>query len=147
MVAVTEPPESTIVRDAPMPPHGGPLALLRFARRNGMLNTSYGRLALRWVWLKLRWRGRLQTDGLCFVAPDVIVLAHEEDPADENHRRSADNLRRQVLPPLERTAGKQAGSRKHQEKSRRVIARRSGRWAGTGPVSPVGMSATVPDPR
>ena len=26
-----------------------------------------------------------------FVAPDVIVLAHEEDPADENHRRSVDN--------------------------------------------------------
>jgi acetyltransferase-like isoleucine patch superfamily enzyme len=71
MVAVTEPPEATIVRDAPMPPSGGPLALLRFARRNGMLNTKYGRLALRWVWLKLRWRGRLQTDGLCFVAPDV----------------------------------------------------------------------------
>ncbi len=29
------------------------------------------RLALRWAWLKLRWRGRLRTDGLCFVAPDV----------------------------------------------------------------------------
>jgi len=29
-----------------------------------------------------------------FVAPDVIVLAHEDDPADENHRRSVDNLRR-----------------------------------------------------
>ena len=29
-----------------------------------------------------------------FVAPGVVVLAHEEDPADENHRRSADNLRR-----------------------------------------------------
>jgi agmatine deiminase len=32
-----------------------------------------------------------------FVAPDVVVLAHEEDPADENHRRSADNLRRLEL--------------------------------------------------
>ena len=32
-----------------------------------------------------------------FVAPDVIVLAHEDDPADENHRRSADNLRRLEL--------------------------------------------------
>jgi agmatine deiminase len=32
-----------------------------------------------------------------FVTPDVIVLAHEEDPADENHRRSADNLRRLEL--------------------------------------------------
>jgi agmatine deiminase len=29
-----------------------------------------------------------------FVAPGVIVLAHEEDPADENHRRSLDNLHR-----------------------------------------------------
>lgn len=32
-----------------------------------------------------------------FVMPNVIVLAHEEDPADENHRRSADNLRRLQL--------------------------------------------------
>jgi acetyltransferase-like isoleucine patch superfamily enzyme len=71
MVAVTHPPEAAIVRGAPMPPHGGPLALWRFARRNGMLNLDYARLALRWAWLKLRWRGRLQTDGLCFVAPDV----------------------------------------------------------------------------
>ncbi|HMS02961.1 MAG TPA: agmatine deiminase family protein [Gemmatimonadaceae bacterium] len=29
-----------------------------------------------------------------FVAPGVIVLAHEEDPADENHARSLDNLAR-----------------------------------------------------
>jgi agmatine deiminase len=29
-----------------------------------------------------------------FVAPGVMVLAHEEDPADENHRRSLDNLTR-----------------------------------------------------
>lgn len=29
-----------------------------------------------------------------FVAADTVVLAHEEDPADENHRRSADNLER-----------------------------------------------------
>src|SRR5215208_906906 len=62
---------SAIGRGAPMPPHGGPVAFWRFARRNGMLNRNYARLALRWAWLKLRWRGRLQTDGLCFVAPDV----------------------------------------------------------------------------
>jgi acetyltransferase-like isoleucine patch superfamily enzyme len=59
------------VRGAPAPLHGGPLALLRFMRRNGMLNLKYGRLIARWAWLKLRWRGRLQTDGLCFVAPGV----------------------------------------------------------------------------
>ena len=29
-----------------------------------------------------------------FVAPGVLVLAHEEDPTDPNHRRSLDNLRR-----------------------------------------------------
>ncbi|WP_025413211.1 agmatine deiminase family protein [Gemmatirosa kalamazoonensis] len=29
-----------------------------------------------------------------FVAPDTVVLAHEEDPTDENHRRSLDNLHR-----------------------------------------------------
>ena len=34
-----------------------------------------------------------------FVAPDVVVLAHEADPSDENHRRSLDNLQR-----LERAA-------------------------------------------
>jgi agmatine deiminase len=29
-----------------------------------------------------------------WVAPGVVVLAYEEDPADENHARSLDNLRR-----------------------------------------------------
>ena len=29
-----------------------------------------------------------------FVAPGLVVLAHEPDPTDENHRRSSDNLRR-----------------------------------------------------
>jgi len=32
-----------------------------------------------------------------FIAPDIVVLAHEEDPADENHPRSVDNLRRLEL--------------------------------------------------
>lgn len=32
-----------------------------------------------------------------FVDPTTLVLAHEEDPADENHRRSKDNLRRLQL--------------------------------------------------
>jgi agmatine deiminase len=32
-----------------------------------------------------------------FVEPDTIVLAYEEDPADENHRRSVDNLERLEL--------------------------------------------------
>jgi agmatine deiminase len=32
-----------------------------------------------------------------FVAPDVVVLAYEPDPADDNHLRSADNMRRLEL--------------------------------------------------
>ena len=40
-----------------------------------------------------------------FVAPGVIVLAYEEDPADdENHRRSADNMERLQLAGANRGA-------------------------------------------
>jgi acetyltransferase-like isoleucine patch superfamily enzyme len=62
------PPE---LRGAPAPLHGGPLALLRFMRANKMLNRRYAALLVRWALLKLRWRGRLQTDGICFVCPGV----------------------------------------------------------------------------
>ncbi|MSX02997.1 MAG: acyltransferase, partial [Actinobacteria bacterium] len=55
----------------PAPLSGGPLALLRFAAANGMLNFKYARLTVRWLWLKLRWRGRLRSDGLFFVCPEV----------------------------------------------------------------------------
>lgn len=59
------------IRDEPGPLRGGPLTFLRFAREHAMLNPRYGRLLLRWAWLKLRWRGRLRTDGVCFVGPGV----------------------------------------------------------------------------
>jgi acetyltransferase-like isoleucine patch superfamily enzyme len=59
------------VRRAPDPLHGGPLALLRFMRANHMLNASYARLIARFLLLKLRYRKRLQTDGLCFICPRV----------------------------------------------------------------------------
>ena len=59
------------VRAEPPPRHGGPLALLRFLRRHGMLTPEYGLLFARLAWLKLRFRGRLVTDGLCFVGPGV----------------------------------------------------------------------------
>ena len=59
------------VYGVPQPLHGGPLALVRFMRAHGMLNRNYARLIARWAWLKLRWGKRLQTDGLCFVAPHV----------------------------------------------------------------------------
>jgi len=71
MSTVTKPSRPLQVRGAPAPLHGGPLVLLRFMRRHGMLNLSYARLIARWAWLKLRWRGRLQTDGLCFIGPGV----------------------------------------------------------------------------
>jgi acetyltransferase-like isoleucine patch superfamily enzyme len=57
---------------APPPPlRGGPMELVRFLRRHHMLTPKYARLIARWAWLKLRFRGRLQTDGLCFVGPGV----------------------------------------------------------------------------
>jgi acetyltransferase-like isoleucine patch superfamily enzyme len=59
------------IRRAPEPLHGGPLALWRFMRANHMLRHQYAHLLARWVWLKLRYRGRLQTDGICFICPHV----------------------------------------------------------------------------
>jgi acetyltransferase-like isoleucine patch superfamily enzyme len=59
------------VRGEPPPRHGGPLVLLRFMRANGMLKPGYAVLLARWAWLKLRWRGRLVTDGFAFVCPAV----------------------------------------------------------------------------
>jgi acetyltransferase-like isoleucine patch superfamily enzyme len=60
-----------VVRTPPGPLHGGPVAFLRFARQHQMLRRGYIPLIARWAWLKLRWRGRLRTDGLCFVGPGV----------------------------------------------------------------------------
>jgi acetyltransferase-like isoleucine patch superfamily enzyme len=59
------------VRGEPPPRHGGPLTLLRFMRSHRMLSPGYARLLARYLWLRLRWRGRLVTDGICFVAPGV----------------------------------------------------------------------------
>jgi acetyltransferase-like isoleucine patch superfamily enzyme len=59
------------LRRAPEPLHGGPLTLLRFMRQNNMLNRHYARLLVRYALLKLRYRRRLQTDGICFVCPGV----------------------------------------------------------------------------
>jgi acetyltransferase-like isoleucine patch superfamily enzyme len=73
VVPTAPPPLPAAVRGEPPPRHGGPLVLLRFLRSHGMLNAKYGRLALRLAWLKLRWRGRLVTDGFAFVGPDVTI--------------------------------------------------------------------------
>jgi acetyltransferase-like isoleucine patch superfamily enzyme len=58
-------------RGEPPPRHGGPLTLLRFLRAHGMLRPNYARLLARLAWLKLRFRGRLRTDGIAFVGPGV----------------------------------------------------------------------------
>ncbi len=71
MAQLLAPPAPATVRDEPPPLRGGPLALARFMRAQGMLNHRYARLLARWAWLRLRWRGRLVTDGLCFVGPGV----------------------------------------------------------------------------
>ena len=43
----------------------------RWMRANNMISRHYALLGARWLWLKLRWRGRLQTDGICFICPGV----------------------------------------------------------------------------
>lgn len=62
-----------VARGEPSPLRGGPLHLLRFLRAHGMLNPRYLGLFLRLARLKLRFRGRLQTDGLAFVGPGVTM--------------------------------------------------------------------------
>jgi acetyltransferase-like isoleucine patch superfamily enzyme len=69
--AVKPPTVATQLRGDPPPLRGGPLTLLRFLRRNHMLRPAYLRLYARLAWLKLRFRGRLQTDGIAFVCPGV----------------------------------------------------------------------------
>lgn len=64
-------PATPEIRGEPAPLHGGPPAFVRFARAHGMANAKYLRLLVRWAWLKLRFRGRLKTDGVCFIGPDV----------------------------------------------------------------------------
>jgi len=61
----------TVLRGEPPPRAGGPLVLWRFMRANRMLSRDYALLLARLAWLKLRWRGRLKTDGLAFVCPGV----------------------------------------------------------------------------
>ncbi|MGH2863950.1 MAG: acyltransferase [Solirubrobacteraceae bacterium] len=59
------------IRRPPEPPRGGPLTLLRFISANHMLSRSYALLLARWLYLKLRYGRRLQTDGICFICPRV----------------------------------------------------------------------------
>jgi acetyltransferase-like isoleucine patch superfamily enzyme len=63
------------VRRAPAPLHGGLPALLRFMRRNGMLNFQYARLIVRLLRRRYltRYGRRLKLDGLCFIGPGVVL--------------------------------------------------------------------------
>jgi acetyltransferase-like isoleucine patch superfamily enzyme len=63
--------EPPLVRGEPPPLRGNLLTFLLWAREHRLLSPSYALLALRWAWLKLRFRGRLVTDGLCFICPGV----------------------------------------------------------------------------
>jgi acetyltransferase-like isoleucine patch superfamily enzyme len=55
----------------PAPPTGGPLAFLKFAARNRMLRPTYAACLLRYLRHKAVLRGRLVTDGPCFIGPGV----------------------------------------------------------------------------
>jgi acetyltransferase-like isoleucine patch superfamily enzyme len=57
------------MRGPPPPLHGGPLVLLRFMRRNRMLNRKYLVLLLRLGAWKLRLGKRLKLDGIAFIGP------------------------------------------------------------------------------
>jgi acetyltransferase-like isoleucine patch superfamily enzyme len=76
-MSIVPPPVTTAppphLRGEPPPRHGGPLTLLRFMRAHGMLTPGYLWLLARLGWLKLRFRGRLETDGIAFVCPGVRI--------------------------------------------------------------------------
>jgi acetyltransferase-like isoleucine patch superfamily enzyme len=67
----TAKPKPIVVRGAPPPRHGGPLTMLRYMRAHRMLSRGYLELFVRLAWLKLRFRDRLQLDGLAFVCSGV----------------------------------------------------------------------------
>jgi acetyltransferase-like isoleucine patch superfamily enzyme len=75
--AIAGPPPSDAldVRTAPGPRRGGPLTLLRFMRRNRMLNTKYARLIARLARRRYLtpYGRRLKLDGLAFIGPKVVI--------------------------------------------------------------------------
>ena len=59
------------LRRPPAPKKGGPFALLAFLWRKGMVNPTYARLFLRYLYWKARLGKRLITDGPCFIGKGV----------------------------------------------------------------------------
>jgi acetyltransferase-like isoleucine patch superfamily enzyme len=43
----------------------------RWMRQKNMINRHFALLAARWLWLKLRYGKRFQTEGMCFICPRV----------------------------------------------------------------------------
>ena len=75
---IAGPPPSYVddgLRGPPPPRRGGPLALLRFMRRNRMLTPKYARLLVRLARRRLltSYGRRLKLDGLAFIGPKVII--------------------------------------------------------------------------
>jgi acetyltransferase-like isoleucine patch superfamily enzyme len=81
---MSEPPSEERLMRAPAPLHGGPLALLRFMRRNRLFRTrylrSYARMFGHRVLHRRSYGAKIHTDGLCFIGRDVTIeigpLAH-----------------------------------------------------------------------
>ena len=73
-------PATPDVRRAPRPLAGGPLALLRFMRRNRMLTPNYARLIAGLFRRRFltRYGRRLRSDGLSFIASDVVIQIGSE---------------------------------------------------------------------
>jgi acetyltransferase-like isoleucine patch superfamily enzyme len=76
-VLVATPPSDVPaeIRGAPPPRHGGPLVLLRFMRRHGMLTPKYALLVARLLRRRFlsTYGRRLALDGLCFIGPRVTI--------------------------------------------------------------------------
>src|SRR5437868_5093303 len=62
-------------RRSPAPLHGGPLTLLRFMRRNRMLNFQYLRLIVRLLRRRFltTYGRRMKLDGIAFIGPKVVI--------------------------------------------------------------------------
>jgi acetyltransferase-like isoleucine patch superfamily enzyme len=75
---MTAPPQMDWPRFPPAPRHGGPVELLRFLARNRMLRPAYVRGYLRFLRHKAVLRGRLITDGPCFLGPGVTFDVGKE---------------------------------------------------------------------
>jgi acetyltransferase-like isoleucine patch superfamily enzyme len=65
------PLQPKLTRRGPVPLSGGPRAFWKFARSHNMVRWGYVPLIARWLYLKLRYRDRFVTDGLCFICPKV----------------------------------------------------------------------------